>query len=168
MPSKQLHPWCRRLMLVILFFSPLYLTHAALSDAHSQNIECISGGVGETERNSLLGNQERYSFWLTVAAKSTGAYLSDVHVRISDAVSRTPVLECRMDGPWLFANLPTGRYEVQARYREVEGRPEQILKKTTTIRQGEHRQLVLYFDIPDVTRSEDEASPGAKPNKPKK
>lgn len=165
--SKQLHQRCRCLIWCMFIFLAFYLQTVQADDS-AQKIACVSGGVGETERSAMLGNQEKYSFWLTVAAKPSGAYLSDVRARISDAATKVTVLECSMDGPWLFANLPSGRYEVEARYREDATRPEQMIKKITTLRQGERRQLMLYFDIPDVMRSEDGPSADVKPMKLKK
>lgn len=168
MPGKQLYRQFHRLILALVFFLPQHSVYAAQSEGAPQKVECITGGVGQTERSAMLANQEKYNFWLTVAAKPSGAYLSDVYVRILNAASKTAVLECRMDGPWLFATLPSGRYEVEAIHRENTAYPEQTEKKITTIRPGARRQVVLYFDLPDLFRLEDEISSAAKPAQSRK
>ncbi len=134
---------------------------------------CLSGGVGETERNTLRQQQERYSFWLTTAARQSGAYLSGARVQIFDTATTaknndtSPVLACTMDGPWLLAALAPGRYQVEARYRESDTYLEQIMKKTITIGKNGRQQMVMYFDVSDAdvidSRLEQErTAPGAK------
>jgi hypothetical protein len=113
-------------------------------------IAYVSGGVGQSELVALNEEKKNYSFWLTTAAKGSGSYLAAVRVRIVTAGTRLPVLEHTMDGPWLFAALPKGSYEVEASYTERPGSPLQTTRKTTTIHPGDHHQMVLYFDSNDA------------------
>jgi hypothetical protein len=107
----------------------------------------------------MQDQQRQYSFWLTTAIKRSGAYASGVRVRIVDAGSRKPVLEHTLDGPWLFAALPPGRYEIEASYRENEVNPEQTIRKITELRPGGLRQMMIYFE------GTDEAAPGNEPSR---
>lgn len=119
----------------------------------------VSGGVGETEMLVLHGEKDRYSFWLTTAAKRSGAHLAGVRVRITDTASKALVLEHTLDGPWLLCALPAGRYDIQAVYRESASSGEQTRTGVTTIHAGDHHQMVLYFDASDQTDPERATSP---------
>lgn len=107
----------------------------------------------------MQDQRRQYSFLLTTAIKRSGAYLSGVRVRIVDAGNRKSVLEHTLDGPWPFITLPPGRYEVEARYRESEGSPEQTIRKTTDLRPGEHHRMMLYFEGADEAGSGNGLSP---------
>lgn len=112
----------------------------------AQPLACVSGGIGLGEREALSARQDQYSFWLTTAARQSGAYLSGVRVEVRDFHSGAAVLNCVLDGPWLFLALPDGQYEIVATYRENGTLPAQTLKKSTTIRKQEHRRMMLYFE----------------------
>jgi len=109
-----------------------------------------SGGVSHSELQDLHARRQDYTFWLTTAALRSGAHLADVQVRIQrvGSTADTPVLACTMSGPWLFANLPPGRYVVEARY-QADGGPAQVRRGITTLHAGDRRQMVLYFDTGD-------------------
>ncbi len=115
----------------------------------SAGVAYVSGGVGAEEQLEMAQEQSRHGFWLTTAARGSGAYLADVQVRIVVAGTRRVVLERTMAGPWLFVALPPGRYDVVARFRDRAGGAEQALSKSTTIRAGERRQMILYFTATD-------------------
>lgn len=132
----------------------LPLAHAIERGTADSALAYVSGGIGESEQAALSAEKGRYSFWLTTAAKGSGAYLASVEVRILNARTRQSVLEHTMDGPWLFAALPAGRYEVEASFRESAGQPAQTLKKALTIRTGALRHIFLYFNTSDEVGSE--------------
>ena len=119
----------------------------------------VSGGVDQSELAALSAEKKGYSFWLTTAAKGSGAYLAGVRVRILDARTQLPVLEHTMDGPWLLVALPLGRYEVQASHYQPGRGPVQLQKQTTTIHPGDHHQMVLYFETGDEVSPENERAP---------
>jgi hypothetical protein len=99
----------------------------------------VSGGVGATEQDTL--NQERTGYDLTIltAARDSGNYLADVHIRITDSQSKQ-VLDTTMDGPWLFVELPAGRYQVEAT------RNNRVQTHSVTFLASGHSQTVFYFD----------------------
>jgi hypothetical protein len=78
----------------------------------SGNVTYISGGVSEEARDSLLGIGQGFNLKLILATKS-GAYLSDVDVVVDDAQGRR-VLDAKSDGPWFYAKLPNGKYQIAA------------------------------------------------------
>jgi hypothetical protein len=110
--------------------------------------EWISGGIGASEREEMLAPPRRHRLWLTTAARRSGAYLSGAQVRIVDLAGRITVLAITMDGPWLLATLPDGRYEVQADWRPADDAPAQSVSGVTRLAGAATRRLVLYFDDP--------------------
>lgn len=137
--------------------------HAAERGVTERGIAYVSGGVAEAEEDELVAQRKNFSFWLTTASKGSGAFLADVRVRILDERSGQTVLEHTLDGPWLFANLPPGRYRVEATYREFADSKEQTLRRSTTVQKGSLRQMLLYFDTSDRIKHEVEGQPKVSP-----
>jgi len=71
------------------------------------------GGVGLGEREELRTMFGDYNLWVSTAARN-GNYLADVDVRVVDERSGDVMLQGAVNGPWLLAELPPGRYIVQA------------------------------------------------------
>jgi len=107
-----------------------------------------SGGTSVEELDVLRAEQQRYSFWLTTSARGSGAYLAAVKVRIVDEAG-TRVLDHTMDGPWLFANLPLGRFEVEAALLDERTGRLEIQRGTVGIHPGDHHRMVLQFSTGD-------------------
>jgi hypothetical protein len=149
--------------LSLCLISALQASYAVERGQTSAGIDYVSGGVGQSELAMLNKEKRKYSFWLTTAAKKSGSYLAAVRVRIVNARTRQSVLEHTMDGPWLFAALPVGRYEVEATLAANADRPAQTLKKTTTIHPGDRHQMVLYFDTKDIVGLGNESNFKASP-----
>jgi hypothetical protein len=140
----------------LLAFSALHGVQAAQPAGVPAEVEVVSGGVGESDQQALREQQGRFSFWLMTATQGTGEYLSGVHVTVTDLRSKQTVVEHTMDGPWLLAALPPGRYAVEAVYRSSDAVPEQKVKKTTTIRPGTKlRQMLVYFKSTEVVGTKD-------------
>ena len=77
----------------------------------ANGVRYLTGGVGEWERSQIESVADRYNLKLSFA-EQRGAYLGDVDVRIANA-SGDVVLEAKSDGPWFFAALPDGIYDVR-------------------------------------------------------
>jgi hypothetical protein len=99
------------------------------------------GGATVSDLQALERHKDRFSLWITTAAKKTGAYLADVQVRITRADGRL-MFNAPIPGPWLFIDLPPGRYRVEATHR---GMPQ---TRTTQIQPGDRHQLLFHFDDP--------------------
>jgi hypothetical protein len=108
----------------------------------AQGLAYLSGGVSLDERAVLQAQGSGYSLWVVTAAMKSGAYLSKVHVTIRDA-KQIAVFDGQLDGPWLFVDLPLGRYEVQAVFNGA------THKRVTTIHPGDHHQALFYFTAGD-------------------
>lgn len=111
------------------------------------------GGTCIEDLQALERHKGDYSLWVTTAARGSGAYLADVQVKITDAQKQL-VFNQALTGPWLFIDLPAGRYVIEASFR---GEPQ---AKVTRIHGGDHHQAMFYFELP-VERSPEWHSPFA-------
>jgi hypothetical protein len=144
------------LLQMFFAFSVLHGAQAAQVGGAPADVEVVSGGVGESDQQALREQQGRFSFWLISAAQGSGEYLSGVHVTVTDLRSKQIVVDHTMEGPWLLAALPAGRYAVEAVYRSGDATPEQKVKKTTTVRAGTKlRQILVYFKNAEVVGAKD-------------
>lgn len=130
---------------------------ATVSGTTPVGIAWITGGVGSSEKDELRAQRGHYSFWLTTAALRSGAHLGGARVRIRDLDRNRLVLEQVMDGPWLFAALPAGRYEVEAILLMDNGRL-LIERGTTTIRAGGRQEMTLHFATGDSNPAREDAA----------
>ena len=101
-----------------------------------------SGGVAESEQLELQAERPACSLWIVTAARRSGAYLAEARVSIRDD-RRQLVFDGTLDGPWLLIDLAPGRYGIETSWQG------QVVRSTTTIRAGEHRQIVAYFVLAD-------------------
>lgn len=101
----------------------------------------VSGGVGDTEQRRLIADSHQYSLWMITAARGSGAYLADAHLRVADTRGRT-VFDGPLDGPFLMIDLPRGRYTVEATWGD------QTVRRTVSIGRDDHDRMVLYFNVP--------------------
>jgi hypothetical protein len=114
---------------------------AVVRGTTTEGLSFANGGVTVGELRDLAAERQHYDLWVTTAAKGSGAFLSDVQVKITDA-KKNVVLETVMEGPWLLVDLAPGKYTIEAMF---DGKSQ---KHITSIAQGGHHQAVLYFDSP--------------------
>lgn len=131
-----------------------WFPHAVARDAGITpgGVAYVSGGSGLDEREEMRALLTEHNFWLMTAAAGSGHYLADVEVRVVPVGTDTPVLEHRMDGPWLFARLPPGRYEVQAAWDAGGTQGMQVRRSTVSVVAGQPRQMVMYFRAPEEAK----------------
>jgi hypothetical protein len=110
-------------------------TPVPAAERTATGIPYLSGGVGLDERETLRAVSGDYNLQV-ICAQREGNYLSDVHVAVRNAQGGT-VLETIPRGPWLFVNLPPGKYAVVA---NSQGRVQQRLTQVPTT-----GQAAVYF-----------------------
>jgi hypothetical protein len=121
-------------------------------------VALLLGGITVDDRVAMHAERQRFNLWVATVAKPSGAYLSDVRLRIVNAKDRSVVLERTMPGPWLMAALPPGRYELAATYAADDSPVGvQILSSVVSLAAKGLRQAVLRFDStsqvnPDMER----------------
>lgn len=145
---------------VLGLWLPAQLAFGIERGASAAGVAFASGGSSHEEQEVLHADRLHYSFWLTTAARGSGAYLANVRVRINEVEGGKRVLEHVMDGPWLFADLPLGRYEVEAILLDERTGRLEIQRSTTQIHAGDHHQMVLYFSTGDDVGEDRARSPG--------
>lgn len=137
--------------------------HALDRGTTDSGIAYVSGGIDQTERAELREDEGRFNFWLTTASRRSGAYLAEAQVRVSDLRTGQVVFERTMDGPWLLLALPAGRYEVRASYPETPETRPQTQSRSVILGPRARRQMVLYFDTPDLVGSDQEPTVESRP-----
>lgn len=86
--------------------------------------DVVNGGVTQEEADQLRALAPSYPLEIQFARAADGAFAADVQVRVVDASGR-PVLMLYAAEPILLANLPPGRYTVEATY-EGETKRQQV------------------------------------------
>jgi len=112
---------------------------AELGGTSAQGHPFVSGGISEGGREALQERMGGADLWIVTAARGTGAYLADVRVAVTDN-NGTRVIDTKLDGPWLIAELDPGRYTVTADFGA------QHLVKEMTIGRGNLRRTYFYFE----------------------
>ena len=78
------------------------------------SVSYMSGGVTGDERDAMKPLAQDCSLRMAFAL-NVGNYVADVKVKVQNGKGKT-VLEVVSDGPWLYAQLPVGKYKVTAEY----------------------------------------------------
>jgi hypothetical protein len=86
-----------------------------LTKGSEKGIAFISGGVGLEEREILKEMGKEYSLKLMFSDKK-GEYLSNIIVKIFDPKGKS-ILTTVSNGPWLFIDLPFGKYNLEAGFK---------------------------------------------------
>ncbi len=123
---------------VVIFLTVLPLLICRAEEDHlktekRQNIDLLSGGVGEAEREVLSEIGKDYALKL-IFSNERGEYLSNVKVKMYDEKGK-PVLETVSDGPWVFIDLPSGSYRLETSLKAEQKRisPIDIGKQTQKV-----------------------------------
>jgi hypothetical protein len=97
-------------------------------------VALVSGGVGLSEREYMEDLADQFNVKLVFALEA-GNYLSSIPVTIN---GNGVDIRTETAGPWLYADLPPGSYELTASYDGVEER------KTMRISEGQPLQTMLF------------------------
>ena len=99
-----------------------------------------TGGVGLGQVAALDAERDKYSLKVVTAARRSGAYLSDVTVRVRNDAGKI-VFDRGLDGPYLLIDLPRGRFTVEATFKGEKH------EKVTTVHAGDRHEMFFYFDV---------------------
>src|ERR1700682_736646 len=79
------------------------------------SVASVSGGIGKDESDAMKQAASRYSLVIEMSSPAgpRAEYVADVKIDIRDQRGVT-VLSTTSDGPMLLANLPPGRYTINA------------------------------------------------------
>jgi hypothetical protein len=130
-------------MVAWLLLATAVLPSVALEVQRAQDAYWVSGGVSADERDEMVLALPDHNLKVLTAAEKSGAFLAAAQVVVRDAGGRT-VFETSLDGPWLLARLPPGRYELVA---TVGGKSQ---TRTFTVPASGRREIFLYWAAPEV------------------
>jgi hypothetical protein len=93
------------------------MSGANMSDASKLRggASAVAGGVGINARDMLASQADPDHNVKMVFSLDTGNYLANVDVKVKNARGET-VLEGVSEGPWVYAELPPGKYTASATY----------------------------------------------------
>ncbi len=116
-------------------------------------VSYLTGGFGLEESTAIKDAMPDYSLVLTFASSdgAKAAYLSQVQVVVRD-MHDTTMLNTESRGPFLLAQLPEGRYQVFATYRN------KTRSQTVQVSDGQSTRVVFDWPRPAPTSApEDQA-----------
>ena len=101
----------------------------------------VTGGVGLDQSQSMLRERDRYPLAVEIYARQGNhdVYTAGADVTLFDARGR-PVLHTNADGPFLFADVAPGRYDVQV------DRAGETKRKAVVVHDGQTSRAVFVFD----------------------
>jgi hypothetical protein len=103
-------------VVISAFATAAHADEGSLPPERSQgSVTYVSGGIGKDESDAMKQAASRYSLAIEMASPASprAQYVADVKIDIRDQRGAT-VLSTISDGPILLANLPPGRYTVNA------------------------------------------------------
>ncbi len=110
----------RRFLLGLLviggFAAAAHADEGTLPAERSQgSVTYVTGGIGKDESDAMKQAASRYSLVIEMSSPAgpRAEYVADVKIDIRDQRGAT-VLSTTSDGPMLLANLPPGRYTINA------------------------------------------------------
>lgn len=130
-----------------LVTSMAYLSPAAadelLEEKTQGTVRYATGGIGEAAVAAFKTAAQKYPLELLFAQKASpnDVYLADVKV-IVRGPSGQVVLDTVSGGPFLLAQLPPGKYRIEADNDGV------VKQQTVEVRAGQHRRVVFVWDTP--------------------
>lgn len=128
-----------------LVTSIAYLTPAAaegLLDEKTQgNVRYVTGGIGADAVAAFKAAAPKYPLELLFAQKASpnDVYMAGVHVTVKGAAGQT-VLDAVSGGPFLLAQLPPGKYRIEASSEGV------VKQQTVEVKAGQHRRVVFVWE----------------------
>lgn len=90
----------------------------------ANGIPFATGGVGEEERAQIQALEPQFNLKLLTTA-ANGEYVSDYSVRITNASGQV-VLQAPASGPYFYAKLPAGSYNVETADAATAQKPQKV------------------------------------------
>jgi hypothetical protein len=107
-----------------------------------QSTRYMTGGIGSDEAEAMRAATSNYSLAMTFAAQ-TGQFVSDVDVTVKKPDGEI-VLQAEDAAPMLLAELPAGRYLIEATY---EG---QTVRRDVAVNSSGTSKVTLQWRVPGM------------------
>jgi hypothetical protein len=138
----------KTLQCALLVLGSLLLPAAVLADDTMPTAETVgdvtfvSGGIGKLEAKAMRDSAKDYALEIAFVLKfkQHEEFIADVTVEIED-VKRNIVLTTVTEGPYLFVNLPQGKYVVKAEFNGVS--KHQVVR----VNAKKHQKLVFWWPL---------------------
>lgn len=120
-----------------------------LPAVHSyQGVRYTSGGIGSDESGAMKAAASHWPLSLEFAinAGAQAEYASNVHVLLKNGQGAT-VLKAVSQGPFMLAEVPAGRYQLEA---TLDGKS---LQREVTVREGQSAHVVLEWPAGTDTKA---------------
>ncbi len=118
--------------------------------SHSVNdITYMSGGISESEATLMKALANDYPLEVVFIRKldKREEYLADIRVKVIDH-HMNDLLDIQTDGPYLLADMPSGKYLIAAEYEGV------IKQQWFHLVAGKHLKLVFWWPISESDETE--------------
>ena len=108
--------------------------------ARTTEISYVSGGVCSEEVNFMKGIAQHFPLEIVLVQQVDGKeiYIADVNISLHNA-QQEEVLYVVTDGPFLFVNLPDGKYTITATYHDIQQTKQVNITK-------KHSRVVMLWD----------------------
>ncbi len=122
--------------------STLISAPLAAQEQQAGDVAYITGGIGESEAEMMRGVAKNYALEIAFVEKSKQyeQFIAGVKVQIQDS-HKNVLLDVDTEGPYLFANLPQGRYLIIAEYN---GNTKQ---RWVRVNIKKHQKIVFWWPI---------------------
>ncbi|OIR17576.1 hypothetical protein GALL_17940 [mine drainage metagenome] len=110
-------------------------------------ITYITGGIGEAESSMMKGLAKDYDLEIVLIQKAVmmkkfvgtkEEYLANIHLQIQDNLKNN-ILDVMTDGPYLLANLPSGKYRLIAEHKG------DIKQQWVSVHHRNHQKIVFWW-----------------------
>jgi hypothetical protein len=120
-----------------------------LEQVNAGDTHIITGGVGAPERQAMLDRVREFDL-LVSFARTDGDFLSNVDVVLTRVGKHPSVIDLTTAGPFMFAKLPAGHYELEATLDGWHG-----VHRTFDVDPWRRQRLYLVFE-PDEPATADQ------------
>lgn len=127
---------------IVAAFSSVSLAAEMPAQRTFQSTPYVTGGIGGDEADAMRLAASDYSLAMTFAAQ-TGQFVNNVDVAVKDPSGRV-VLQANDAAPILLADLPAGRYLIEATH---EG---QTQTRNVAVADAGTTRVVLQWQVPDL------------------
>lgn len=149
----------KTLLCVLLVFGGLLLPVAVFANEAMPTAETVgevtfvSGGIGKLEAKAMRDSAKDYALEIVFVQKfkQHEEFIADVTVEIEDT-QKNIVLTTVAEGPYLFVNLPQGKYVVNAEFNGVS--KHQYVRVNTK----KHQKLVFWWPIAELDAAQIETN----------
>ncbi len=118
------------------FAWPAFAAGGLPPEQASGDVRYVTGGVGSDESQAFLQHRRDYPLAVEIYARDGGreVYTADAFVQVADARGQT-VLQASAQGPFMFVDLPPGRYTVEVMRQGRTQRQEAVVRAGQTSRE---------------------------------